>query len=460
MASARSFETRPAASWATHARETVLLGLPLIAAQLAQTALNVTNTLVLGRLGPEELGASVLGWQFFFVIWMFGSGFGFAVMPLVANAIGSNDPRGGRRFVRMGLWISFAYALVMMVPLWNAEAIFLALGQDAHISALATDYVRTLQWSLFPQLAIIVLRSFLGAVGRPGIVVVALLLGVAMNAMLSILLVFGGLGLPALGMHGAGLSTFIATCCVALFLIVYVARQRELRRQDMFVRFFKPDAPALLEVFRLGWPIGTTVVAEVALFTATSFMMGTIGAMELAAHGIALQLSGLAFMIPLGLSAATTIRVGHAFGRADRDNVARAASTSLALGLAIACLSALVFLTMPYALIGLYLDLDAPSSAGVIPLAVAYLGVAGIFQIVDSVQALSSGALRGLKQARIPMVIALVSYWAIGVPAGYGLAFFAGWGGIGIWWGLAIGLAAAAVLMTAHLIGRIKRVAM
>src|SRR5690606_11027597 len=130
---------------------------------LAQTALNVTNTLVLGRLGPEEWAAPVLGWQLFFVMWMFGSGFGFAVMPLVANAIGSKDPRGGPRFVRMGLWISFIYGVIMMVPLWNSEAIFLALGQDPHISALAADYISTLQWSLFPQLTLIVLRSFLGA---------------------------------------------------------------------------------------------------------------------------------------------------------------------------------------------------------------------------------------------------------------------------------------------------------
>lgn len=444
-------------SWATHVLQTVLLGLPLIAAQLAQTALNVTNTLVLGRLGPEELAASVLGWQLFFVIWMFGSGFGFAVMPLVAGAVGSKDPRGGRRFVRMSLWISFAYAVVMMIPLWNAQAIFLGLGQDPRISALAADYVGTLQWSLFPQLTIIVLRSFLGALGRPGIVVLALILGVAINAVLNVLLIFGGLGLPALGMSGSGLSTFISTCCIALFLIVYISCRPVLRHQEIFVRFLKPDAPAIIEVFRLGWPIGMMVVSEVALFSATSFMMGTIGPMELAAHGIALQLSGLAFMIPLGLSSATTIRVGHAFGRGNRPDLARAAATSLGLGLTIACVSALIFLTMPHALIGLYLDIEAPASAGVVPLAVSYLAVAGIFQIVDSVQALSSGALRGLKQARIPMLIALFSYWGVGVPTGYGLAFVAGWGGVGIWWGLAIGLAAAAVLMTAYLHVRIRK---
>jgi len=446
----------PLIPWREHMRETILLGLPLIASQLAQTLLNVTNTLVLGRLGPEELAASVIGWQLFFVIWMFGSGFGFAVMPLVANAIGANDPRGGRRFVRMGLWISFAYALVMLVPLSNSQAIFLALGQDPHVSALAADYVSILQWSLIPQLAIIVLRSFLGALSRPGIVVVALVLGVGINALLGIQFVFGGFGLPAMGMRGAGLSTLIATTCVALFLAVHVVRHRALRDQQIFVRFSKIDTPALIEVFRLGWPIGTTVVAEVALFSAASFMMGLFGPMELAAHGIALQLSGLAFMIPLGLSSATTIRTGHAYGRRDGGNLARAVASSLALGLLIGSLSALVFLTVPTLLIGFYLDVNAEASAEVVPLAVSFLAIAGIFQIFDGIQALSSGALRGLKDTRVPMIIALVSYWAIGLSSGYGLAFLLGWGGAGIWWGLAAGLAAAALLMTARLMRRIR----
>ncbi|MCO6391046.1 MATE family efflux transporter [Aliihoeflea aestuarii] len=457
MTSVLPISTSPsAAPWGSHVRETVLLGLPLIAAQLAQTALNVTNTLVLGRLGPEELAASVLGWQIFFVVWMFGSGFGFAVMPLVAGAIGSNDPRGGRRFVRMGLWVSFAYACLMIVPLWNAHAIFLALGQEPVIAALAADYTDILKWSLFPQLSIIVLRSFLGALGRPSVVVAALVAGVAINAMLNLVFVFGGFGLPGMGMRGAGFATLIATTCVVLFLIAYISRHRILRQQEIFVRFFKPDMPAVLEVFRLGWPIGITIVAEVALFTATSFMMGQIGAMELAAHGIALQLSGLAFMIPLGLSSATTIRVGHAVGRRSKDDVYRATVTSLAMGVAVAVATAALFLTIPRTFVGLYLDLDDAAVASVIGFAVTFLAVAGLFQIVDGVQALSSGALRGMRETRVPMIIALVSYWVIGVPTGYGLAHHAGLGGVGIWWGLAIGLAVAAILMTARLLSRIR----
>ena len=222
-------DSRNSPSWPSHAKATILLGLPLIGAQLAQTAINVTNTLVLGRLGADELAASVLGWHLFFVIWMFGSGFGFAVMPLVANALGARDPRGVRRYVRMGLWIVFGYALATMIPLWQAERIFLALGQDPRLAGLAGDYIRALQWSIIPQLAIIVLRSFLGALGRPVVVVIALAAGVVLNGALNLILVNGGFGIAPLGMAGSGLATVIATSTVVLGLVAYCSRQQTLR---------------------------------------------------------------------------------------------------------------------------------------------------------------------------------------------------------------------------------------
>lgn len=446
-----------AGSWGSHLRGTVLLGLPLIGAQLAQTALSTTNTLVLGQLGPDELAASVLGWQLFFIVWMFGCGFGFAVMPLVANALGRGDAQGVRRYVRMGLWISVAYALLLMLPLWQAERVLLALGQDAHLATLAGEYLRTLQWALFPQLAIIVLRSFLGALRRPGVVLMALLLGVALNAGLNLWWVFGGAGLPALGMAGSGLATFVATCGVTLFLIAYSGWQPALRVHGVFDGLLQPDRAALREVFWLGWPIGITVVAEVALFSATAVMMGWVGPLELAAHGITLQFSSLTFMIPLGLSAAATIRVGWACGRGDRRGAARAATAALGIGVGIACISATVFLSMPQVLAGLFLDLDDPYAATVLPVAVSFLAIAAAFQVVDSIQALSSGSLRGLRDARVPMLIALFSYWGVGMPLGYFLAFRAGWGGEGVWWGLAIGLATAAVLLTLRLVQQIRR---
>ncbi|MFA5665281.1 MATE family efflux transporter [Castellaniella sp.] len=443
--------------WRAEILATITLGLPLISAQLAQMAINMTNTLVLGRLGPDELAASVLGWQLFFVVWILGTGFGFAVMPLVAGAASSQDARGIARFVHMGLWVSLAYTVLMAWPLSNAEPIFLALGQEASISQLAAEYVRVLQWSMFPQLAIIVLRSFLGGVQRPTIVVIALAGGAVVNLVLNVTLVFGVAGLvPALGMRGAAWATVLATTCVALFLFWFAARHRSVRKHRLGRRILQPDRPALNDIFRLGWPIGITLVAEVGLFTATSVMMGWLGAHELAAHGIAVQLSGVAFMVPLGLSAASTIRTGWARGRDDRDGVACAALSAIFIGLGFAGFSAMAFLLLPAWLVGLYLDLHDTGARQVLSIAIGYLAVAAAFQLFDALQALANGALRGLKDTRIPMVLALVSYWLLGVPTSYVLGFILDWGGIGVWWGQATGLGAAAILLGMRLVRQIR----
>lgn len=451
-----AFLQRP---WRAEITATIVLGLPLITAQLAQMGINMTNTLVLGRLGPDELAASVLGWQLFFVVWMFGTGFGFAVMPLVANAASRREPGGVARFVHMGLWISLAYSLLVMLPLMHSEPIFRALGQEARLSAMAADYTAVLQWSMFPQLAIIVLRSFLGGLQRPNVVVVALAGGAAINLALNLGLVFGVEGVvPALGMRGAAWATVSATLCVAVFLFWFAARNRSLRRHRLGRHVLRLDRSAWNEIFRLGWPIGITVVAEVGLFSATSIMMGWLGTYELAAHGIAVQLSGLAFMVPLGLSAASTIRTGWARGHDDRYAVASAAWVAIFIGLSFACLSALVFLLWPGFLVGLYLDLDDSAGQQVLGFAVAYLAVAAAFQLFDALQTLASGALRGLKDTRIPMVLALFSYWLLGLPTGYFLAFVWGMGGTGIWWGLAMGLGAAGLSLTWRLQRQIRTV--
>ncbi|MFA5663909.1 MATE family efflux transporter [Castellaniella sp.] len=442
--------------WRAEIIATITLGLPLISAQLAQMAINMTNTLVLGRLGPDELAASVLGWQLFFVVWILGTGFGFAVMPLVAGAASSQDRRGVARFVHMGLWVSLAYAVLVIWPLANAAPIFLALGQEESISHLAAGYVGVLQWSMFPQLAIIVLRSFLGGLQRPTVVVVALAGGALINLLLNVVLVFGVTDMiPALGMRGAAWATVFATTCVALFLFWFAARHRSVRGHRLGQGMQRLDLRALSDIFRLGWPIGVTLVAEVGLFSATSVMMGWLGAYELAAHGIAVQLSGLAFMVPLGLSAASTIRTGWARGRDDRDGVASAASSAILIGLGFACLSAITFLLWPAWLAGLYLDLHDAGARQVLVFATAYLAVAAAFQLFDAMQVLANGALRGLKDTRIPMVLALFSYWLLGVPIGYVLGFVVGWGGIGVWWGLAAGLAAAAILLSVRLVRQI-----
>lgn len=438
----------PLAPWTSHAKATFALGLPLVGAQLAQMSINVTNTVMIGQLGAAELAAAVLATQTFYVFWMFGSGFAYAVMPLAAAAHGNRDTRAVRRSVRMGLWVGGLYSLLVMVPLWFTEAILVALGQQPDIAAEAGAYVRVLQWSMLPYLSTFVLRSYLSALERPNVVLAITLLGAGLNGLFNYVLIFGHFGAPALGLTGSGIASVGTSAATFLLLFAYTKRARGLEIFDLWRRFYAPDWPAFFEVLRLGWPIGATILAEVGLFTAASIMMGWIGTLELAAHGIALQLASISFMIPLGLASAATVRVGTAFGRQDAPNLARAARTSLLVAGIISCTAAVLFWIAPGMLIGLYLDMRQPNASAVLAAAVPLLAVAAAFQIVDSIQVTASGILRGMKDTRLPMFIAVASYWLVGMPVAYGLAFGLGWGGLGVWWGLAAGLLVAAILMS------------
>lgn len=440
-------------SFSEHIRGTLVLGLPLAGAQIAQMSINVADTVLVGRLGTTELAAAVLTTQFFHLLWMLGSGFAIAVMPMAANAAGNGDVRALRRSVRMGLWVCFLYSAAVMPLLWFTEEIMLALGQDPAVAELCRRYMRVLQWAMFPALAVMVLRSFLSALERANVVLAVTIVGSLFNLVFAYAFIFGRLGAPALGVEGAGLAGFATMMLMAVLLAVYSARG-DLARYELFVRFRQPDWPAFLDVVRLGWPIGATIVAEVGLFAAASVIVGWIGTAQLAAHGIALQLASIAFMIPLGLSNAATVRVGLAYGRRDALGISRAARAAMAVGLLIALFAALAFWAIPHILIGFYLDEADASAATVLAYAVPLLAVAAAFQLFDSAQALAAGVLRGLKDTRVPMILAVVSYWLVGMPGALIFAFPLGLGAVGVWLGLGLGLLAASASMSYRFLRR------
>jgi MATE family multidrug resistance protein len=437
----------PPASWAEHLRETVVLALPLIGLQLAQMAMGVTDTIMLGWLGPRELAGGMLGTQAIFLPYIFGVGFSQAVMPLAAAAHGAGDAKGVRRAVRMGLWVLAIYSLMVQLPLWHAERILLAAGQEPAIAALAGSYVRVAMWSILPALVITGIRAFLTVVGHAYLLLAVIVAGALVNGLLNYLLIFGNYGFPALGVPGAAVATSIANLAMAALLVAYAVLAPALRPYAVLARLWRPDWDAFREIVRLGWPIGATIIAEVGLFVTAALMMGWLGAVPLAAHAIAIQLAGLAFMIPLGLGNAATVRVGVAYGRGARADLGRAAATALALATAIALVGAAAFWAWPEPLVGLFLDPADPDAPAVLAYAVPLVLVAAAFQTVDSLQAVGSGLLRGVQDTRVPMLLALVSYWAVGLPVAWALGIAAGWGGVGIWIGLALGLAAAALLL-------------
>lgn len=430
-----------------HFRSTLRLGFPLIIAQVIQMLIGVTDTVMVGWLGSSELAAGTLGFQFFFVLVIFGFGLGAAMMAMLANARGADDHRSVRKIVRMGIWSLFGLSVLYQLPLSFVEPILIFLGQAPDLASIAGSYMVFAQWSMFPVLFVAALRSFLVGHERGNDVLILSLLAVILNIIFNYAFIFGNLGMPRMGVPGAGLATLIANMIVAVLSFVWVLRLPDALPYRLFARFWRFDKPTFLEIFSLGIPIGLMILAEVGMFTATSIMMGWLGTIPLAAHGIALQLASLAFMVPLGLSHAVNVRVGNAAGRGNPDDIARASRIGILLTILFTTFSALVFLLLPEPLISLYLDSANPDAPLVLFYAVPLLYVAAAFQLVDGLQVIASGSLRGLKDTRVPMYIAASSYWLVGLPTGYIFAFVLGYDGIGVWTGLAVGLSLAATLL-------------
>ena len=435
--------------WRAEARALLVLALPLIVGNLAWSAIAVTDLLLLGRLGADALAAGALGVNLYNACMIFSMGLVTACSPMIASERGArlHAVRDIRRTVRQAMWAAATICLPCWLVLWHGEAILVAMGQDPALSADAGGFVRVLQWGLLPFLLHLVLRNFVSALERPLWGVAIVVLTVAFNALAGWVLIFGKLGFPAMGLHGAGLASALSAGFMFAGMIAVVRLDRRFRRYHLLGRFWRADWPRYRAVWWIGAPIAITLGLEVTVFNAALFLMGLIDRASLAAHAIAIQIAALSFMVPLGLGQAATVRVGLAFGRRDRQGIARAGWLALAMGTGFACVAALVLIAFPRTLIGGFLDLSDPANAHVIALAVSFLAVAALFQLVDGAQAVGAGVLRGLQDTRIPMVYAAIGYWVIGIGVGTGLAFPLGLKGVGIWFGLASGLAVVAVLL-------------
>ncbi len=429
-----------------HLRATILLGLPMVGALLAQILMGVTDTIMLGWYGAAPLAASVLATQLFLVLVLTGSGFAQAVMPMAAQALGGGDQKGLRRAVRMGFWVVSAFSIIALPVMWFAEPIFLALGQDPVLAGMADEYLGIAKWALLPNLFIMVMRSYLGVVNKAHTVLAVTLMAAGLNGVLNYAFIFGNWGAPEMGLRGAAIATLGSSLLSMTLLMCYGHWHPALRPHAVFKRFWRSDWAGFFELARLGWPIGISIMAEIALFSFSAIMMGWFGTIALAAHGIVIQITSVAFMIPLGLSQVATIRLGLAKGRQDCEEIAIAGKAVLLLGIGIALTLSMLFVLFPALIISLFLDMSEPEAAAILAFAIPLLIVAAAFQLVDTLQVLAAGLLRGLKDTRVPMQIALFSYWGIGIPMAYLLSQYSSLGAIGIWIGLAIGLSVASVL--------------
>jgi MATE family multidrug resistance protein len=433
--------------WAEEVRASFRLAWPLIVAQVAQNLLFTTDVVLLGWLGPKYLAAGTLANAFLMPCLLTGISIVGAVAPLVAQARGGRRIKDVRRVVRQGLWVAILLATVLQPVVLNVGILYDLMGQDPEVAGLATSYILYGSWMLYPALALMAVRSMLAAFDDTRSILAITVLGVAVNALVAYTLIFGHFGFPRLELKGAAIATGIVYCLMFLTMLGYALRHRRFRRFHLLVRFWKPDWQKFRAIFAIGLPIGLTVLAEVGLFSVAALLMGRLGTNEVAAHAVALQLASAAFMVPLGIGMAATVRVGLAYGRGDHEGIRKAGWTALAIGTGFMALTCAVFLTQPHALVGIFLDRADPANASALGFAATFLAIAGLFQLADGAQVVAAHALRGLSDTRIPMVLALVGYWLVGMPTAYVLGFVFDWRGTGIWLGLAAGLAFCAVVL-------------
>lgn len=439
----------PGNPWREEMRAMLELSWPMILTNLGQTAMTATDVLMMGRLGPDALAAGSLGANLYFMPMIFGLGLMTAASPMIAIELGRkrHSVRDVRRTVRQGLWLSVMVSIPIWFFLWQAEAILTAMGQELRLAAMAASYVHTLMWANLPFYGYLVLRSFISALERPRWALVIVFTAVAFNVLANWCLMFGNLGFPALGLPGSGIATALSSALMFAGMAWVVSFERRFRRYRLFGRLWRADWPRLKAFLKLGLPIAALLLFEVSIFNAASFLMGLISAASIAAYAIAIQVASLAFMVPLGLGQAVTVRVGRAHGAGDYAAVTRAGWTAYVMGVGFMAVTAAAMILFPHTLIAAFLDLDAPENAEVVRLAAIFLAFAGLFQIVDGAQAVGGGMLRGLHDTTVPMIYALIGYWGVGLPLGVLLAFPVGLEGRGIWLGLSAGLAVVAVLL-------------
>ncbi len=441
-------------SLARHAVETVRLASPLAIAQLAQMAMGITDAVLLGSLGGDALAAGGLGESLFITVCVVVQGMMTALAVLVSQARGA-----GQEAQVPGLyWTGVLLALLLCLPgfaLFSvAEPLLLAAGEPAALAHDAGRFVGVLRWATpGALLGTGLMRAFLPAIGRGGMVLWVSLASATANGVLCYGFVHGAWGLPALGLRGPALATALSMTAGAAALLLLLHVRPKLRR---FVAWRRPQLAVLGAMMRLGLPVSATFAVETGLFFAIALLIGRLGPVPLAAQQVALSILSVAFMVPLAIAQAANVRVGHRVGAGDRPGARRAGLVAIGLGAALEGVAALLLLTAPGAVVGLYLDPALPGNAEAFAIATGLVNVVVVFQVADGVQCVAGGALRGLGDTRVPFVLATVAYWCVGFPAAWFLTLRAGWGVEGAWWGLAAGLIAVAALLTWRFLQRTK----
>ena len=436
--------------WRDEFRATMKLSWPLAAANLLQMLTYAVDVIFIARLGEAQLAASALAIALFGLVMWALSGLTGAVAPVASAELGERAPalRPVRRTVRMALWLALISGVGGMGLCLLLGPLMRATGQETAIIGMALEYNTILVFSMVPMLFNNVLRSFVSTLDRPIFATAITAGGIFVNALANYAFIFGNFGAPELGLRGAAVATIITSLVTLATYVIAIRLDPKLHRYRIFGRWWSPDWGRFWHITRIGTPIALTITAEAGIFGAAAFLMGNIGATQLAAHTVALQIAALAFQVPFGVGQAATIRVGYFYGARDIGGMKRAGWTGIAIGTGFMAITALAMVLIPKPLFAIYIDPWDPKNALLVSFALKYIVVAAAFQLADGMQAVAAGALRGLQDTRIPMWIAAFAYWVPGIGTAVWLGFYTGLEGTGVWIGLATGLVVAAVLLT------------
>jgi len=411
------------------------LAAPVVIAELGWVTMQIVDTLIVGRLGADAIGAVGLSSSMFIAVAVFAMGLLLGLDPLVAQAFGAGRIDECHHWLVAGVWLALLAALPVIGAVYVINATLPSWGLPPGVLTLAQPYLRVLTWSLPPLLLYVAFRRYLQAMNIVRPVTITLIAANLVNAAANWILIFGNFGAPALGVRGSAYATLSARILMALALLAVIARRERHTTPRLWATPKRLEVPRVRRLIALGLPAGGQMVLEVGVFATASALAGRVSANALAAHQIALNIAALTFMVPFGVSSAAAVRVGQAIGRRDGAAAIRAGWTAIAIGVGFMATAATVFLVMPGTLMRAF-----TRDAAVIQTGVTLLFVAAVFQLFDGLQGVTTGALRGLGDTRTAMLWNLGGHWFVGLPLGYLLCFHLGFGVPGLWWGLSTGL--------------------
>jgi MATE family multidrug resistance protein len=436
------------ANWRQELDEMVGLAVPVVLSELGWMVQGVVDTIMVGKLGPAAIGAVALGNAVFFTPSIFGIGLLLGLDTLVSQAYGRKDHDDCHRWLAQGMYLACIITPPIMLLLALVSLGFAPMGITAQVAAPAGSYLRLLTWSMLPLLLYCGTRRYLQSVGQVGVVTVTLISANLINWLGNWVLIYGKWGMPAMGVRGSAISTGISRLLTAVALMGFAWRYERQRGHPLFRHWPAPSLTKIRALLRLGAPAAGQMVLEVGAWNLATFSAGWLTPVALATHQIVLNYVSLTYMVPLGISAAAAVSVGHAVGACDGARARRDGWMALGLGTGFMVLAAMVFLAAPGPLIALYTSDPQVRSVGS-----SLLVLAAVFEIFDGIQAVSTGALRGLGETRTPMLANLVGYWVLGLPLGMFLCFVLHWGIYGVW----VGLTLALIVVASTLLVRWRR---